>query len=36
MNGLRKAVPTPISGRDALPVNQISFYDDPPRLVQKL
>jgi len=36
LNRLRKAVPTPISGRDALLVNQISFYDDPPRFIQKI
>src|SRR5208283_3385921 len=29
LNRLREAVPTPISGRDALLINQISFYDDP-------
>ena len=28
---LRRAVPTPISGLDALLVNQIAFYDDPVR-----
>jgi len=36
LNRLRKAVPTPISGRDALLVNQISFYDDPPRFTEKI
>jgi benzoyl-CoA reductase/2-hydroxyglutaryl-CoA dehydratase subunit BcrC/BadD/HgdB len=36
LNRLRKAVPTPISGRDALLVNQISFYDDPPRFIEKI
>ncbi len=36
LDQLRKAVPTPISGRDALLVNQISFYDDPPRFTQKI
>lgn len=35
LNQLRKAVPAPISGRDALLVNQISFYDDPPRFIEK-
>jgi benzoyl-CoA reductase/2-hydroxyglutaryl-CoA dehydratase subunit BcrC/BadD/HgdB len=33
---LRAAVPTPISGRDALLVNQISFYDDPVRFTSKI
>jgi len=36
LNRLRKAVPTPISGRDALLVNQIAFYDDPPRFIEKI
>lgn len=36
LNILRKAVPTPISGRDALLVNQISFYEDPVRFTQKI
>jgi len=36
LDRLRMAVPTPISGRDALLVNQISFYDDPPRFIQKI
>jgi benzoyl-CoA reductase/2-hydroxyglutaryl-CoA dehydratase subunit BcrC/BadD/HgdB len=36
LNSLRKAVPTPVSGRDALLVNQISFYDDPVRFTQKI
>jgi benzoyl-CoA reductase/2-hydroxyglutaryl-CoA dehydratase subunit BcrC/BadD/HgdB len=36
LNRLRKAVPAPISGRDALLVNQISFYDDPPRFIEKI
>jgi len=36
LNRLRKAVPTPISGRDALLVNQIAFYDDPPRFNEKI
>ncbi|MBU4449380.1 MAG: 2-hydroxyacyl-CoA dehydratase family protein, partial [Proteobacteria bacterium] len=31
LNQLRAAVPTPISGRDVLLINQISFYDDPVR-----
>lgn len=33
---LRKAVPAPISGLDALLAVQISFYDDPVRFTQKL
>lgn len=36
LDSLRKAVPAPISGRDALLVNQISFYDDPIRFTQKI
>jgi benzoyl-CoA reductase/2-hydroxyglutaryl-CoA dehydratase subunit BcrC/BadD/HgdB len=36
LNRLRAALPTPISGRDVLLVNQISFYDDPPRFVEKI
>ena len=36
MNKLRAATPTPISGRDALLINQISFYDDPERFVVKI
>jgi benzoyl-CoA reductase/2-hydroxyglutaryl-CoA dehydratase subunit BcrC/BadD/HgdB len=36
LNRLRKAVPVPISGRDALLVNQISFYDDPLRFTEKI
>ncbi|GAB6887942.1 double-cubane-cluster-containing anaerobic reductase [Desulfothermus okinawensis JCM 13304] len=36
LNGLRKAIPTPISGRDVLLINQISFYDDPIRFTQKI
>ncbi len=36
LNGLRAAVPTPISGRDALLINQISFYDDPARFIDKI
>jgi len=31
LNKLRAAVPTPISGRDVLLINQVSFYDDPLR-----
>ena len=36
LNKLREAVPSPISGRDALLVNQISFYDDPVRFTAKI
>ncbi|MFN3535283.1 MAG: double-cubane-cluster-containing anaerobic reductase, partial [Desulfatiglandales bacterium] len=36
LNELRKAVPVPISGRDALLINQISFYDDPTRFTSKV
>ncbi len=36
LNRLRAAVPTPISGRDALLINQISFYDDPVRFTAKI
>lgn len=32
----RKASPTPISGRDALLVNQIAFYDNPARFTESL
>ncbi len=31
LRGARRASPTPISGRDALLVNQIAFYDNPVR-----
>jgi benzoyl-CoA reductase/2-hydroxyglutaryl-CoA dehydratase subunit BcrC/BadD/HgdB len=33
---LRAASPAPISGRDALLINQIAFYDDPPRFTAKI
>jgi benzoyl-CoA reductase/2-hydroxyglutaryl-CoA dehydratase subunit BcrC/BadD/HgdB len=33
---LRTADPAPISGRDALLINQISFYDDPIRFTAKI
>jgi len=33
LSSLRKADPAPISGLDALLVNQVSFYDDPVRFV---
>ncbi len=36
LNRLRAAVPVPISGRDALLINQISFYDDPERFTAKI
>ena len=36
LNQLRAAVPTPISGRDALLINQIAFYDDPVRFTAKI
>ncbi len=34
LSGLRSADPPPISGLDALLVNQVSFYDDPVRFTQ--
>jgi benzoyl-CoA reductase/2-hydroxyglutaryl-CoA dehydratase subunit BcrC/BadD/HgdB len=36
LDSLRRAVPTPISGRDVLLVNQLSFYDDPSRFIGKI
>jgi benzoyl-CoA reductase/2-hydroxyglutaryl-CoA dehydratase subunit BcrC/BadD/HgdB len=36
LNRLRAAVPTPISGRDVILANQISFYDDPVRFTSKI
>ncbi|MFA7330930.1 MAG: double-cubane-cluster-containing anaerobic reductase [Candidatus Delongbacteria bacterium] len=36
LNGLRRAVPAPISGLDALLIQQISFYDDPVRFTGAL
>ncbi|MDH7570905.1 MAG: 2-hydroxyacyl-CoA dehydratase family protein, partial [Armatimonadota bacterium] len=36
LNALRAANPAPISGRDALLINQIQFYDDPVRFTAKL
>ncbi|MFH1008189.1 MAG: double-cubane-cluster-containing anaerobic reductase [Candidatus Latescibacterota bacterium] len=36
LNRLRAAIPTPISGRDALLINQISFYDDPLRFTNQI
>ena len=36
LNRLRAAVPVPISGRDSLLINQVSFYDDPVRFTAKI
>ena len=36
LSGLRSHDPAPISGLDALLINQISFYDDPVRFTAKL
>ena len=36
LNTLRAATPTPISGRDVLLINQVSFYDDPVRFTQSI
>ncbi len=36
LNKLRREIPVPISGRDALLINQISFYDDPKRFTEKV
>jgi benzoyl-CoA reductase/2-hydroxyglutaryl-CoA dehydratase subunit BcrC/BadD/HgdB len=36
LNRLRAVAPAPISGRDALLINQISFYDDPVRFTKKI
>jgi benzoyl-CoA reductase/2-hydroxyglutaryl-CoA dehydratase subunit BcrC/BadD/HgdB len=36
LNRLRAAVPTPVSGRDVLLINQVSFYDDPVRFTQSI
>jgi benzoyl-CoA reductase/2-hydroxyglutaryl-CoA dehydratase subunit BcrC/BadD/HgdB len=36
MSNLRQASPSPISGRDALLVEQVAFYDDIPRFVEKV
>jgi len=33
---LRRARPAPLSGLDALLVNQVAFYDDPPRFTEKV
>lgn len=34
--GLRKNMPSPISGKDALLISQIAFYDDPVRFTSQL
>ncbi|TSA08305.1 MAG: 2-hydroxyacyl-CoA dehydratase [Deltaproteobacteria bacterium] len=36
LNKLRRANPVPISGRDVLLINQISFYDDPVRFTENI
>jgi len=36
LDSYRTAIPAPISGRDVLLINQISFYDDPTRFTQKI
>jgi benzoyl-CoA reductase/2-hydroxyglutaryl-CoA dehydratase subunit BcrC/BadD/HgdB len=36
LNRLRAAVPTPVSGRDVLLINQVSFYDDPVRFTESI
>ncbi len=36
MNALRAHSPVPISGKDALLIEQIAFYDDPVRFAEKL
>lgn len=36
LNALRAAVPAPISGRDVLLINQVSFYDDPVRFTTSI
>ncbi|SDK30934.1 Benzoyl-CoA reductase/2-hydroxyglutaryl-CoA dehydratase subunit, BcrC/BadD/HgdB [Maridesulfovibrio ferrireducens] len=36
LNKLRAAKPTPISGRDVLLINQVSFYDDPIRFTASI
>lgn len=36
LSALRAADPAPISGRDALLINQVSFYDDPERFTQSI
>ncbi len=36
LNSLRAASPVPISGRDVLLINQVSFYDDPVRFTASI
>jgi benzoyl-CoA reductase/2-hydroxyglutaryl-CoA dehydratase subunit BcrC/BadD/HgdB len=36
MMNLRKASPAPISGKDALLINQVAFYDDPVRFAEHI
>ena len=36
LNSLRKAVPAPISGLDALLANQVAFYDNPTRFTSSI
>jgi benzoyl-CoA reductase/2-hydroxyglutaryl-CoA dehydratase subunit BcrC/BadD/HgdB len=36
LSQIRKAIPSPISGLDALLVNQIAFYDDPIRFTKSI
>ncbi len=36
LNRLRQADPAPISGRDVLLINQVSFYDDPVRFTENI
>ena len=36
LNKLRVAEPVPISGRDALLINQVGFYDDPERFTNQI
>ena len=36
LNQLRSASPVPISGRDVLLINQVSFYDDPIRFTGQI
>ena len=36
LNALRASRPAPISGRDALLINQVQFYDDPVRFTEKI
>ncbi len=36
LNAIRAADPAPISGRDALLINQVAFYDDPERFTKNI